>query len=156
MLAERLFSMQTTSAPTMGREGSGGIPEWTPALAAACCAGNMPKNWYNAARLKYALDWSVANDLEYAVWMDAALIAAREKWKIPTGREYIRKMSGLAIAETAAPAKYKHNVIKIAWIGCSQSEWSRTWNKRYNAIYAIPNDWASCALQHVNKRLTEL
>lgn len=155
MLAERLFAMQSTSAPQMGRS-TGGTPEWTPALAAAFCAGNMDQRWYNAARLKYALDWSGATALEYAVWIEAAGLAAREKWKIPTGREYVRKMAGLAIAETAAPTRYNHNAIKIAWMGCDQSQWSRVWSKRYNAIFAIPNDWASEALRHVEKRLADI
>jgi len=155
MLAERLFAMQSTSAPQLGRA-TGGTPQWTPAIAAAFCAGNMDQRWYDAARLKYSLDWSTANALEYAVWLEAALIANREKWKIPTGREYIRKMAGLAIAEMAEPRRYRYDVIKTAWLGCDPAQWTKVWGKRYNAVFAIPNDWASEALRHVEKRLADI
>lgn len=143
----RIFAMQTqkTSNPfTM----FGGTPEVDQATAAGLCSG-MKRKWYLAARLKWGLDWSVANELEYLVWIEAAGLAARGKWKIPKGKEHVRKMAGLAIAELADPMRWKLDTDKADWMGVHKSQFSRTWKEKYNAMYSLLDDWSNAAYSYV-------
>lgn len=150
----RVMALQTEQTPSIEPAPGGGIPEIDQMLAAALCAG-MPRRWYLAARLKWCLDWSVANELEYMLWVEAAGIAAKEKWRIPTGKYYVRKMAGLAIAEVGDPARYsrpEHWHIKAQWLGTGKSQWFGTWERRYNAIYEELDDWCSRAKSYLYRR----
>ena len=144
----RVMSRLTQQA---AQDGTGGGPgEYDLATCAALCRG-LPRSAYLSARLVWCLDWSVANELEYLLWVEAAGLAARERWRIPKGREYVRRMSGLAIAESADPKVWKFSSQRAGFVGVSESEWSRTWRPRYEAVYGILIDWTSDAYRAIQR-----
>jgi len=99
-----------------------------------------------AMRMKYADDWSGAKELEYKLWIITTSMASRERWRIPVGKEYCRRMSGLAIAEMAEPARYRHAhswKLKVAFMGCDNSNWYRTWRSRYETVYTELDEWVN-------------
>ena len=126
----------------------GGITEVDQSVASALCSG-MRRECYLAGRLKWAGDWSVANELEYKLWIYAVDICNREKWRVQKGREMLRKMAGLAISEMAEPGRYKSDTIKANWLGVDKSNFSRTWSGRYNLVYQELDDMASRAFSYV-------
>lgn len=145
----RIFAKQTIKSGSY-MPGSG-QPEVDQAMAAHLCGG-MRREWYLAARLRWGLDWSVANELEYMLWMEGSGVSYKERWRVPKGKEYVRKMAGLAIAEIAEPKRYAPDARKAEWMDVSASQFSRLWGKRYNAIYSIIEDWSSSAYSYVMMR----
>lgn len=143
----RVFSLQTTKISNPFAI-SGGNPEVDQCTAAALCQG-MRREWYLSARLKWALDWSVAQELEYLLCVDGTKFARRGRWKIPKGREYVQKMAGLAVMEVADPKNWQFDKQRAGFMGVSKSQFSRTWLKRYNVIYTILDDWANSAFSYV-------
>lgn len=126
----------------------GGRSSIDQATAASLCAG-MRREYYLAGRLKWAGDWSVSGELEKLLWLHAVDIRNRENWSIPKGGQILRKMAGLAIAEIAEPARYKTDSVKAQWMGIHRSNYSRTWNKRYNLIYQELDDLANRAFSYI-------
>lgn len=131
-------------------DGVGGLNEYDLATCAALCRG-IPRPAYLSARLTWCLDWSVATELEYLLWVEAAGLAARERWRIPKGREYVRRMSGLAIAETADPKRWKDQISRATFVGIGESEWSRTWRERYEGVFGILRDWNDDAYRAIQR-----
>lgn len=123
----------------------------TPATAAAMCAG-MPDLWYKAAALKWADDWSGANDLEYRLWMAAVDLANYHGWHPPKGKEYLRRMAGLAIAEMARPADYRKEKPKYKFLGMSQPLFNGHWKDRYELIYQVLEAWAGEGYRYIQKK----
>ncbi len=118
------------------------------------CAG-MPAAWYHAMRMKWAHDWSGANALEYALWLEAVDMANANGWRVPTGQERLRRMAGLAIAELADPSRYRQPEswqLKAAWIGVGRSQWFDIWQARYEALYRTLDEWSNRAWRHVRER----
>lgn len=112
----------------------------------AYVSARMPRHWWYSLRIKCFDDWSGANYLEHHLWMVASQMARREQWNIPIGREVVRKMAGLAIAEMADPSRFKHDAawqIRAAWLGVSKSRWFAMWRDRYDMIHREFNDWPS-------------
>lgn len=151
----RVMALQAEQIPSLSGMPGGGSPEVDQSTAAALSAG-MKRRYYLAARLKWALDWSVANELEYMLWVEAAGIAHDEKWRIPTGRSYVRRMAGLAIAEMADPKRWRDAQQKAEWMGVSKSQFSRVWEKRYNAVYEELESWTGRAFGYLIGRQSEL
>ena len=147
--ASSIFSMQTYKAQSLF--GLGGIPEVDQALAAALCSG-LKREYYLAARLKYALDYSVARELESMLLRKGLGVSHAKKWRVPENRNYLQQMAGLAVAEMLFPLRYKQDQVRADWVGVSKSQFSRTWKKRYNLIYQILEDWTNCAYSHVMMR----
>lgn len=137
-----------TAQPARLDGGGGGMTEYDVALCASLAA-NLKERYYLAARLKWCQDWSVANKLEYLLWIEAVGIAAEEKWRVPKGREYVRKMAGLAIAEIAEPQRWKEQQTKAQFMGMDKSTWSRTWQGRYEVIYSELSGWCDTAYRHI-------
>jgi len=118
-----------------------------PEVVAYCCA-EMPTHWYLAMRMKWADDWSGASALEKKLWLTSAKIAHRNGWRLPKGREYLRRMSGLAIHEMAEPARYRLPdawLLRSAWLGTGKTQWFTTWSERYNKIFQELNEWTNRA-----------
>ena len=144
----RVMSRLTQQA---AQDGTGSGPgEYDLATCASLCRG-MKRPPYLTARLIWCLDWSVCNELEHLLWMEAASLAAKERWKIPKGKEYVRRMAGLAIAESADPKRWRFASQRAEFAGISDSEWSRTWRARYEAVYEILTDWSADAFRHIQK-----
>ncbi|MCU7917088.1 MAG: hypothetical protein KZQ95_01865 [Candidatus Thiodiazotropha sp. (ex Epidulcina cf. delphinae)] len=112
----------------------------------------MPKLWYHAALLKWADDWSGASDLEYYLWIKAVDIRLRDGWTIPPGRRYLRRMAGLAIAETAMPSVFGSDIERAKFLGMDKSRFSRVWKPRYELVYQELNDLASYGYRYVAKK----
>jgi len=130
----------------------GGVSGFDIADASGLCR-NMPRHWYLAGRLKWAQDWTVANELEYALWMRTTKLAVAEKWKIKKGALQLRKLAGLAIAETADPANWKTVEKKLSFTEMTDSSWYKRWGKRYEAVFQIIDDqWANAAYQYINSK----
>lgn len=147
MNPSRVFALQTTKASSNDSI-PGGTTEVDQATAAGLCAG-MRRECYLAGRLKWAGDWSVANELEHRLWLLAVDICNKERWRVPKGREMLRKMAGLAIAEMADPIRYKTDIAKAKWLGIDKSNYSRVWNGRYNLIYRELDDLAGRAFSYI-------
>ncbi|MEW8027824.1 MAG: hypothetical protein AB2806_08805 [Candidatus Thiodiazotropha sp.] len=148
----RVFAMTTASQidpREIGR--STDTSKMTPATAAAMCAG-MPSLWYKAAALKWADDWSGANDLEYRLWIEAAGLASEHGWEPPRGQEFLRRMSMLAIAEMAWPSKYKQDKDKCKFLDINQSAFCKRWKGRYEQIYQVLESWASEGYRYVLRK----
>ncbi|MCU7840871.1 MAG: hypothetical protein KZQ94_16015 [Candidatus Thiodiazotropha sp. (ex Troendleina suluensis)] len=131
------------------------LPDFDQATAAAMCAG-MPDLQFKASMLKWAGDWSNANYLEYRIWIAAVDIAREEKWKIPRGREYLRRMAGLAIAEVADPGRWQLDKDRAEFIGMHKSEFCRVWRKRYEMVYRILDELAQDGYRHVQRNNMEI
>jgi len=140
----------------MGLPG-GGKPELTPDEAALYCQG-MPDHWYFAAKLRWADDWSGANQLEHRLWDEAVKLRNRERWRIEKkyeGKEMLRKLAGLALWEMGEPSRFKHDSawqLRAQWMGLEKGAWFKTWNARYEAVYEILSDWCNDAWRHVKKQ----
>lgn len=144
----RVMAKLTEQTPKF--DGVGGINEYDIATCAALCRG-IPRPAYLAARLKWCLDWSVANELEYLLWVEAAGLAAKERWRVPKGKEYVRRMSGLAIAETADPKHWITQTSRAEFMGIGVSEWSRVWRERYEGVYGLLSDWTDDAYRTIQR-----
>lgn len=151
----RVFAMGVANSDHASVGRSTGGAEITPAIAAGMCSG-MPQLWYHAARLKWADDWSGANDLEYHLWVKAVDICTQEGWKVPPGREYLRRMAGLAIAEVALPSKFTGDVQRAEFLGMDKSRFCRVWKKRYWKVYQVLDELTSCAYRHVLKNNVDI
>ncbi|MCG8004680.1 MAG: hypothetical protein JAY88_14670 [Candidatus Thiodiazotropha lotti] len=143
---------QHINPASIGRATSGeGI---TAALAAGMCAG-MPRDWWLAARLKWADDWSGIKDLELYLWISAVDIAIEKGWKVPKGREYLRKMARLAIFEMAAPMQFKQengidcDAGRAEFLGMDKSRYSRVWGERYEMVKRALDTMTSDAFQYL-------
>ncbi len=144
----RVMAKLTEQTPNPG--GVGGVPELDVATCAALCA-RLDRKYYLAARLKWCLDWTVASELEYLLWVHAAGLASHEGWRVPRGRQYLRRMAGLAIAETADPKHWSTQAARCEFIGMDAAAWSRRWRGRYEAIFGMLNDWSATAWYHIRK-----
>ncbi|PUB82397.1 MAG: hypothetical protein DBP02_15205 [gamma proteobacterium symbiont of Ctena orbiculata] len=139
----RIFAMNTASQInplSVGR--STATDKMSPALAAGMSAG-MPKVWYQAVMLKWALDWSGANDLELRLLMEAAGLAAEHGWEPPKGEEFLRRMAGLAVAEMALPAQFRQVKDKCEFLGISPSTFCNRWKGRYEQVYQVLESWSA-------------
>ena len=148
MIPEAVFSILSGSKELSFSPGEG---EYDFATCSALCAGIKDK-YLNAAFLKYAQDWSKCNDLEYALWLEACDIANGEGWHIPRNKEFLRKLAGLAIAETGSPRHFRAEEVKALWMEMDVKMWKRR-RKQYELIYRHFNDWCGIAYETVANRL---
>lgn len=75
--------------------GSGGIPQMTPEMVAAACAG-LKDGPYYLGMAKYAGDMSSVRDLKIAAHIEAAKLAVDYGWKIIRGKPYLQGIAILA------------------------------------------------------------
>lgn len=116
--------------------------------AAAYAAAGMPRHLWLTVLMLQRLDWSAANELEYALWLVACDIARKGRWRIVTGREYCRRMAGLAIYERADGARFQHEeswALRAGFIGCGKVQWFTVWRARYETVYREFSDWETLA-----------
>lgn len=93
-------------------------------------------------------DKAVVADLAKKVWFKAAEIKIKEGWRIPQGKELLRKMSVLALYEIANP--YSMSLENQAVLcGVSKSSWRQTWQERYFKIKSVAQDM-------VNKKIASV
>lgn len=150
----RYFPLQTTRIPS--NDGiPGGIPQITPELAAFYCQG-MPKTYYYAGRLKWALDETVEYYLEIRLWMKAHDMI--KKWNLPEKRikdGTLRELARTVILETKNPSKLRHDEVKAARLGVHRNTFRNTLKTPYEDLFNIFNEWANCATRHIYKQIAK-
>lgn len=70
------------------------------------CA-HLPGEAHLIALAMWAEDYSVLKRLEYYVWDYAVKVAIDKGWKVPPGKEILRRMARLAISEVVLEHRYK-------------------------------------------------
>lgn len=98
----RILARLTVRAQNLGERSSGGIDGLTPQDIAAACAGMADDQYLLLLRL-YTQDRTVQKRLFYVIYDESTKIATRSKWRVPDGKELVRKMVELAIAEVINP-----------------------------------------------------
>jgi len=148
--------------------GRGGITLYDAMHCAALCHG-IERKYISTARLKWAGDESDKGWLEIQLWLRMADEAYRKKWKVPVGKELLRRLARLAIEETLKPLPARDNerngysTIRFKYINSdgniiSKSAYSQTWSERYEMTYNIFNAWADVAWSQIqrNQRDTDI
>lgn len=126
-----------------------------PDVPGLACAG-MPRHWFLAMRLAWALDYSGDDWLEWRLWDAAIRMARRYHWRIDPGQQRLRKMARLAIHELADPARYREADswrLRAAAIGCSKPRWFAVWRERYEMIFRELCEWVNRAWRYIRLRL---
>lgn len=123
---------------------------------------------------KWVQDTSAQARLFYVVYDDVMELAAQEKWRVPKGEEYLRRLTRLAIAEIidarACPScngtRYDtsgnvpvicdecHGSGRKAWptnvryraAGVDKRNWDRTWARRYRKIMGVVGTYEAAGL----------
>ena len=161
---------------------AGGKREIVPADALAAMSGADKLGSLLAARL-WMLDTSADAQIERLAYLRAIELAVSGKWRIPKGREYVRRMTRLAIRELTDPERcpacqgscQQWNADKLEAQPCSHcggtgrvrmndskraaavemdpSRWSRVWRTRYESIHAAIDNAVTEAINHAAKRL---
>ena len=147
-------------------------PRGTPALtreelAASLAMGNLSKNAYLFALAYYMEDEKARMELEIQLWIQLAGYANEHKWKVIRGRETLRMLCRLALAEwiIRRPCKTCGGTGKVLasdtgkladccicggagiktlsgreqakFVGLSNARWVESWKNRYR----VPFDW---------------
>lgn len=160
-------------------KGSGGAPALTQSDAAACCSG-LSDSQYELLTAKWARYEGVLPRLAYRLMSEVTCdMAVREKWEIPRGRLYMRKMTLLALAEVLDPQicrrckgtqfighrtcpscrgtghRRLHGAQRARIIGCDKSRWYRVWAPRYEAVYRQIADLEISGLASIRRQMLE-
>lgn len=159
--------------------GSGGAPAMTQSDAAAACSG-LTDEQYMLVTAKWAGYRGRLPLLAYRLMDIGFDLATREGWKLPRGREYIRKMTLLAIAEVVDPLicrrcrgtrfilyrpcpacqgtghRRMHGAERARAIGCDRANWYRTWQARYERIYRRIADMETEGLESIRQQMLEV
>ncbi|MCG7985051.1 MAG: hypothetical protein JAY90_20155 [Candidatus Thiodiazotropha lotti] len=125
------------------------------ATAAAMCR-KMPTLAFMAAMYKWAGDHEQHDFLMYRLIIAAADIASEEQWRLPKGKEYLRKMSEIALKEVIEPGRWKDGTRKAEYMGMDKSTFYKTWRKRYESIYQVLDGWAQDGYRYVQRKNIEL
>jgi hypothetical protein len=116
----------------------------------------MPPLIFKAVMYKWAGDESHREYLKYQLWIAAVDIAIAEGWKIPKGREYLRKMAEIALNEVREPTPWKEDKKKADYMGVDKSAFYKVWRKRYESVYGVLDSWAQEGYRYVQRKNTEV
>jgi len=141
-----IYVVSKLSPKTTAFNSSGGVAEYDQALCAALTKGVKPKH-LNAFKLKYCHDYTCAYDLGLQLWDEALMIASREGWHRPKGKECVRRMADLAIAEVALPRYFNSDVARAAFVGMEKTRWHRIGRHQYELVYLAFEEWCSEAFR---------
>lgn len=141
----RIFALQSQKISNQDNI-PGGITEIDQATAAGLCSG-MRRSYYLAGRLKWGKDLSVVDELNIKLLEFTKIVGRQESWDL--SKITPEKLSTLAILEMLEPFKYKEDIKKANYLGVHKSNFSRTWNKRYNIIYQELDDLANRAFSYI-------
>lgn len=116
---------------------------------AAYCAHCLDES-YKAARARWAMDYTGLESVHWGLYAFACNLAAIERWRLPTDRDYPQEFSQLAILELKYPREFsmlapekrdaakdrKANQTKRAdFLGIPYKTYMNYWKTRYQAIY---------------------
>ena len=152
-------------------------------MVAAALSGTDRLGYLLVLRI-WALDYSVADDLERCAYVRASGLAAKERWRINRGSENVRGVTRSALTELITPQKcraccgsgdqWNMDATKIevcrscggtgrkrytgterAMIaGIPQQTWSETWARRHDQVYALMVDAERAAIKVLHKGLS--
>ena len=143
------------NASTMSMEPfAGGRVEFSQADAAAILS-SLPPRLEHAARLKFCLDESRRKWLETELWIEMSGEFTRRKWKVPAGKELLRRICTLVIDEALNAAVYRFEVVKYSQLELTHSQWTKTWRDRYHTVGAEFDNWCNLAEQRVRRKLQQ-
>lgn len=86
--------------------GNGGIAEFTQADVGHALGLIKHPKAILIGRVKYAVQKELYDQLEYALWDSAVVLAILNKWKIPKdlhGTQFLRRMAKMALSECLEP-----------------------------------------------------
>lgn len=176
----RALSRMTAKSASLERS-TGGTPEVTASDVAAACAGLRTNEWLLVCA-KWVEPDGVMDRLFYELYLDVIEMATREQWRVPRGREHLRRMAALAILEVLQPATcrrcagtgymlpehLRHQKCpkcrgsghihmsgrqRARIVGMDHKGWQRHWAGRYERIYRRVAGMETSALAHIGKRL---
>lgn len=150
----RVFAKQCAKTQAFDFVPSGRL-EFDATSIAAACAGTG-REYYLAARLYWMQDWTVASELERHLWLRVVDMANDGKWRIvETGKERLRGLAGLAVAETADPARWNNNDKRGEWMGVTAGQFRRAYAEHYGEVYDRLMAWCDVAAWTVRRRTKE-
>lgn len=98
----KMLARLTVRSTGLGERSNGGTGGITPQDIAAACAGMSDAQYLLLLRI-YTQDVTVQPRLFYAIYDQAIGIATCGHWRLPVGKELVRKMTNLALAEMISP-----------------------------------------------------
>lgn len=128
-----------------------------PDIQGLICAG-LPDHWHQAARLKLSLDVSDRYKIELKLFDIALSMKDRLGWKIKKGDEGVMmlwRMARLAVWELSDPGRFRcadAYKIYINTLGIDKSNWSRTWQSRYELLYQELDEWVNRAYRFMKMK----
>lgn len=140
-------------------------------LAAVLGMGELSKNAYRFALAYYMHDESARMDLERQLWIELAGHANVNKWKVIKGRETLRMLCRMAIAEWlvrrpcrlcggedtncvlcgGSGIKLLTGRQQAAFVGMSQTRWAETWRERYSVPFGWVRGLAMGLDEHIRR-----
>lgn len=133
---------------------AGGEPLLPPHIVAAACAG-LPRRHNLAGRVRYLRDWSVGDELAVLLWFTACDLARRERWKLPPGKEYLRRLARCAVVELGDPRPFLRVSLRYETTQIPKASWYRTWQARYQQVYSEVHRWSDIAALHMHRQLRD-
>ena len=151
-VAWRAWSKLSPKTADLSGMPAGGEPELPPEVVAAALA-KLPRRYYLAGRVRYLKDWSVSEELATLLWIRCCTYASRENWQVPKGKQYVRRLARIAVAELADPREFKRVSVRQEASGIPRATWYRTWQGRYQTVYEELHRWSDIAALHLSRHL---
>jgi len=110
----------------------------------AYCSCGMPDHWYVALRATHSNDTSQLKILHNKLLHAALSMKDRNNWRMPTGKDMLRRLVQLAIMEMLDAKRFRQNDawrVRVAFMGVCDSNWYRTWQPRYELVYSELLSW---------------
>lgn len=124
-----------------------------PADVVVAALAQLPRRYYLAGRVRYLQDWTVTEELSVLLWERSADFAQEHRWQLPRGKNYLWRLSRLAVAELAEPREFFRLSVRQEATGIPKSTWYRTWQGRYQVVFGELSKWADIAALHLHHRL---
>lgn len=171
LLARLAAGRQWDSGP-----GSTGSDKLTTADIAAGLAG-LDRATALLLTAKYGGSLADALEAEIPLYLQVVDHANRRRWKVPKGRELLRRLTRLAIYETIHPATCPRcNGVgqrgtrscpgcggsgranmnqreRARFAGVHGANWSRTWGARYEEVHRLTRSMEQAGLRHVRRKI---
>lgn len=131
------------------RGGSGGRPELSPSDLAAMLSG-LPAGAVQLAYAKLAHDPAAARLLYAALHREAADLARAERWEVPRGSHWLRRLALLVRDDLLLPRAALGRAQAAAWMSevlpMSERQWRQAWSGHHARLLNVGLDW-ECQLR---------
>lgn len=138
------------------------------------------------AYMKFVHDKSVMDELVYSLWIKMVDLANAKGWRVPRGKEYLRKMVRLAIIENVEPMRCTNcmgvgeksrgpsqkvercrgcggsgmrtitEADRADIVGMDKSTWGRKWARRYQEVMFLIQDHELELERAIRYQLTDI